>query len=546
MVYVLLKSGGILTVNENLVNYLEKCDDAYYNTSNPIVDDSTYDALVETLRRLDPKNPYLQKVGAKVRSNKVGRIIPMGTLSKYHTDSEVAKWLNSAGDDLILVSPKYDGFAVELTYEKGRLVSASTRGTGLVGEDVLAAMIKVPNVPLCIEGFPEGQIIVRGEAIIPTRNHDRIKELGYTAMRNAVPGIVRSNRSDALMFVDFVAYEFIDGTTNRMTQREYYKQFFTVEDYRVFQYDELDAMNQRREELRSGDYLYELDGVVLKTMTILEDDLLNPTHMIAWKYKSNRETTVLRGVEFQMGITGYFTPIGIFDEVEFQGAKLTRASLGNITRLCTEFEGMTIGSIIEVSRRGDIIPYIESLSLVDENGERVEIPTVCPHCGQPLMYKFKEPHCINKSCPEKLRLQITQYARAIGIKGIGDKLVSGLIDAGYLKSIPDIYKIDPEVIREIPRQGQSSVDKWKALQEKSLSILEFLSAYPFLDLGSKVWSTVLSKFSLPTIINNLTRDDLVSANLKGIGESKIESIISQIDDNRDELRELSDILFNVL
>ena len=222
-------------MTNNLVDYLRRCDDAYYNTSNPIVSDSTYDALVETLRRLDPKNPYLEKVGAKVRSSKVGRVIPMGTLAKYHKDEDIQKWLESESDETtFLLSPKYDGFAVELLYDHGQLVSASTRGDGNVGEDVLDSMMRVKNVPVKLNSYVSDMTIVRGEAIIPRIHHDKIRELGYSAMRNAVPGIVRSNRADALMYVDFVAYEFIDGSNSRIKQREYYKDMFTVEDYRSY------------------------------------------------------------------------------------------------------------------------------------------------------------------------------------------------------------------------------------------------------------------------------------------------------------------------
>ena len=132
----------------NLVNYLKKCDDAYYNTSNPIVSDNTYDALVETLRRLDPKNEYLSKVGVNVVSNKIGRIVPMGTLSKYHKDEEILKWLDSENDEnLFLLSPKYDGFAVELVYSNGELVSASTRGDGNVGEDIYDSVLSITSIP---------------------------------------------------------------------------------------------------------------------------------------------------------------------------------------------------------------------------------------------------------------------------------------------------------------------------------------------------------------------------------------------------------------
>lgn len=526
-----------------LVQHLHACDDAYYNGSSPIVSDSTYDALVETLRRINPDHPYLSKVGAKVKSDasKVGHIFPMGTLSKLHKDDEVLKWLNTECCEIV-IAPKYDGFAVELVYDKGNLIAASTRGDGDVGEDVLEAVKCIKNIPISLTHYPTDvdQIIVRGEAIIPKKHHAEIKKLGYSAMRNAVPGIVRSNRKEALGYVDYVAYEFIDGNTDRVKQRVIYDSDFKVEDYRTRDYKDMDSLKRIREVFRNEDYEYEIDGVVLKTRVIVDGDiLLTPDHMVAWKYKSNREATTLRAIDYQMGLTGYFTPIAIFDEVEFQGAKLTRASLGNMTRLADEFEGATIGSIVEVSRRGDIIPYCEELVVINEEGEKIEKLVKCPHCGELLSYDEKEPHCTNKSCPEKLRLQISQYARAVGIKGIGDKLIRGLIDAGEVSSIIDIYTINSEVIFNIPRQGASSVEKWDSLKDKRLSAVELLTAYPFIDLGRKVWENVLTKFNYEDILN-ITSEKLTEAKLKGIGESKIESIVSQVQENYEELKWLGE------
>lgn len=522
---------------EKLVKYLKECDDAYYNSDQVIVSNDTYDALVETLRRLDPTNPYLNKVGAPVKegTTKVGRMVPMGTLSKYKTEESVREWLQK-NPGLILIAPKYDGFGVELTYQNGKLIMASTRGSGHVGEDVLEAVMKIPNVPTKLPEGNESLHTVRGEAIIPRKYHEDVKKLGYTAMRNAVPGIVRSGREDALQYVEFVAYEFFDDQMFRDIQRETYEDIFNVEDYIVFDAKDFEHILSHRNEFgkHKDDYIYELDGVVLKTVFIEEDDLLCPSHQIAWKFKSNRETTILRDIEYQMGVSGYFTPIGIFDEVEFQGAKLKRASLGNMTRLSNEFEGMTIGSVIEVSRRGDIIPYIEELIRINFEGDPVKPLTSCPHCGHILGYDKDEPVCINKSCPEKLRLQISQFARAIGVKGIGDKLIRGLIDAGHIESIIDVYEIDPEVIRELPRQGSSSVEKWRALQEKELSTLQIFSCYPFLDLGEKVWKLVFSKFSYEEILD-MDIMDLTAANIKGLGAKKIESIITQVRENREEL-----------
>lgn len=514
-------------MSKNLVEYLQRCDDAYYNTSNPIVSDSTYDALVETLRRLDPSNPYLKKVGARVTSNKVGRLVPMGTLSKYHTDEEILKWLDSERGS-ILVSPKYDGFAVELTYHNGLLMSASTRGDGHVGEDVLTAMMKVQSVPIRLTEYNHIEYItVRGEAIIPTKNHEEAKKLGYQAMRNAVPGIVRSGRVDALGLVDFVAYEFIDGYVDRVAQREFYAKDFTVEDYHVLSYMDIEAMQRIRSELRDGNYSYELDGVVLKTAIIQEDDLLNPTHMIAWKYKSNRQTTTLREIEFNVGATGAISVVGIFDPVEFQGATLTRASFGSLS-LYREMRPC-VGDLIEVSRRGDIIPWIEGVVLSDPDNTYID-QTVCPCCGTEL----SDDKCINKECPDRVKLKLLQYIQGTKTKGLGQSLVKALVDAGMIKSLSDIYDLDPALILSLPRQGQSVVDKWITLQEKRLSPLEFLCAYPIENSGEAVWKALLSKYPIKDILS-MTEEDMLSAKIRGLGESKVKSIVSQISECREDM-----------
>lgn len=510
-----------------LVDYLVQCDDAYYNSSNPLVSDATYDALVETLRRLDPTNAYLSNVGAKVKSNKVGRVIPMGTLSKLHKDEEVEKWLEKEKGELILLSPKYDGFAVELIYKDGLLVTAGTRGDGFVGEDILEAVKSISNIPLTID--EEGSLIVRGEVLAPKRNHNNLRALGYTAMRNAVPGIVRACREDALKFLDFVAYEFITKNyiCNRDYQRLEYCKYFQIEDYQLFDPKNFGSIQSRREKLRE-DYPYELDGVVLKSNRVSpHEDMLHPTRMVAWKYKSNRESTILRDVEFNIGATGSVSVVGVFDPVEFQGATLTRASFGSLD-LYRKMHPR-IGDIIEVSRRGDIIPYIEGVVLENLEGEYWDI-TDCPHCHEPLV----DNKCVNKKCPEILRLKLTQFIKGIGVKGIGESLVRGLISKGIVTSIPDVYKSDAKSILEIPRQGESAVKKWEALQDKTLQPVEILTAYPFDNLGRKIWETLLSKFTYEEIVN-LTEEKLREASLKGIGDTKIKSVVSQIQENKEDL-----------
>lgn len=529
---------------DSLVNYLKRCDEAYYNSGNAIVTDDTYDALVNSLRVMDPTNEYLSKVGAKAgNKSKVGRIIPMGTLSKYHENDEVESWINkeySTSGGFIL-APKYDGFGVELIYNNCKLISAGTRGDGNVGENIYESIVNIPSVPKELPSQFSNLKIVRGEAIIPRRNHKRMKEFGYEAMRNAVPGIVRSCNKEALPYVDFVAYEFFDGRVNREEQRYDYSSIFNVEEFTPFYSIDFESILDKRDFYGANKltYKYEIDGTVIKTINILQDNLLNPEHQIAWKFKSNHRETVLRAVEFQMGVTGKFTPVGIFDPVEFQGAKLSRASFGSIYRY--RDLDPKIGCIVEVSRRGDIIPYIEKVVTCDVPNV-VDIPVfdTCPYCGEKL--NPKDGSCENVHCHEKLNLQIRNYVGCLGVKGIGPSLVKGLVETGKISCLSDIYEVTDEDIISLPRQGQSSADKWKAFITKNIRLIDFLSALPFDNIGPKVWSKLLENTDVDTLLTIDTLDKFNEVfsgkDLKGIGSSKIEGFVSQMKLYGDDIRTL--------
>lgn len=513
----------------HIVEKLKEASDAYYNSEETILDNDTYDALVETLRRLAPDHPYLKTVGAPPRgSEKVGRLIPMGTLSKYHATEHVKEWYDNESGPVI-ICPKYDGFGVELLYENGLLVMASTRGTGHVGEDVTAAVMHIHDVPTILPSeFSTTLTRVRGEVIIPRKNHEAVKKLGYSAMRNAVPGIVRSNNQEALMYVDFVAYEFFDGDTSRQAQRIRYKDIFNVEDYVYYREGEFDKIESDREAFGESKehWDYECDGIVLKTDEIKEDELLRPSHQIAWKYKSNREVTILRDLQFQVGATGNIAVIGIFDEVEFQGAKLTRASIGSLQR----YESLkpAIGDFIEVSRRGDIIPYIEDV--VIRESDNYQECNVCPCCGHPLVdYK-----CVNTVCGDRVKLKLYQFIRYVGVKGIGYALLESLVDNGIVRDLSDIYKMDANVIATLPRQGRSAVTKWETLQSKELTVLDLFCAYPFENIGKATWVAMLDRFSVDEILN-IDKDTLSSVKIRGLGSNKIDNLVSQMAESREEL-----------
>lgn len=531
---------------QDLISYLRRCSDHYYNTGEPLISDAEYDSLIQDLKRMSPGNPFFSEVGAPPRGGyKVKRTTPMGTLSKIYKEDALEKYLSENHDDLgYIVAPKYDGFGVELSYDdSGKLVSASTRGDGYEGDSVLEA---VSSMGLPIKDDRLLNVTVRGEAIIPRKYHEEIERLGYKAMRNAVPGIVRSARKDALQYVHFIAYEFIprdNPEDTRSEQRLYYEGLFRVEDHRLFSIEEKGDIYPYITQFleKRDDYEYEIDGVVIKTNTIrTNDDYLHPKQMVAYKPKSGREITTLRDIEYQLGATGKFTPIGIFDPVEFQGATLTRASLGSMARLASFEFRPSVGSTIEVSRRGDIIPYIEDINDTVEGKEFGPL-LHCPHCYVELARDHTgEVMCANALCPEILRLKITQFVKGMKVKGIGDGLVKALINSGHVKSIANLYEIDPEIAGTLPGFGPSAVEKLRELQSKSVSLVEFFSAYPFENLGEAVWKTVFSRFTVSNIIFE-SRGPQAYEGLKGLGESKINSIVTQLDANRAEIRHILSI-----
>lgn len=523
---------------DELVTYLKNCDDAYYGSGDVLVSNDTYDSLVESLKRMDPTNPYLDKVGFQPNgTNKVGRLIPMGTLDKFHENDKVREWLQTnvgVNDNYVLLSPKYDGFGVELTYVDGKLVMASTRGDGITGEDVTAAVMLVPSVPKELPDQYKSLTCVRGECIIPRANHDAVKDLGYKAMRNAVPGIVRSCQKDALPFCDYVAYEFFDGTENREEQRLNYKSIFNIEDYRIFLASDFDKILEMRNQMGNGKgrYTYEMDGVVLKTRAIKPDDYRHPAYQIAWKFKSNRRETVLRNIRFDVGATGAISVVAEFDSVSFQGASLTSASIGSIQRYNSLKP--VVGSIIEVSRRGDVIPYLEEVLDTPEGADSFIELTACPCCGSTLVDNV----CKNPHCKDKVEKKVLQYIKGFGIKGIGVSLISKLIDADIINDLTDIYKMDASIIKTLPRQGDSVVSKWRDLQAKEITLTKFLSIYPFENLGEAAWKAALSHYSKFDTLMNKSADELIAANIKGLGVGKCESMATQLQDNKEEILEL--------
>lgn len=559
---------------EKLEETLREASRKYYTTGDSPMSDEEYDAALEYLKRVKPYSEVLSEIGPDVEgSSKMYHVIPMGTLVKIHTDDQVKDWMSkvSSSSSGFMISPKYDGFAVELIYQNGNLVMASTRGTGYVGENILDSIMLFPDerIPKTISE-KDNMVHIRGEVITPVKYRDIFEAEGYVSLRNAVPGIVRSKAEKFIPYLHFVAYNIygdvvescpdMDLTSWRSVMNDW---GFEVEDY-VWckESSAFEEMKRVHDQFANGIMTvpYECDGCVIKVNhQNLKDSTLRPTDQIAWKFQSKVQVTKLLEVKYELGATGKYTPIAVFEPVVFQGATLTRASLGSFARMKTliKDQGMKIGSLINVTRNGDIIPYVKSVVPYDGDGTQtdIDIPNVCPYCGEPLTETDANLLCTNRKCKGVIKMKACYYIKSVGVKGIGQGIIEKLVDAGYIESISDAYIFDPEKVEGVRGWGASMIEKWKQFQHKYVPFQRMLSMYPFDGMADSFWGKVFSTDdnylrdlksyflnSKDYTINNLER---YFERVKGIGSEKKADAINQINQNFEDLCCLTAFMDNV-
>lgn len=533
-----------------LVATLRDASKKYYETGDSPLSDAEYDSAVKVLESLDPENPYLSEIGPTPEDSesKVYHILPMGTLSKYHTDKEIKDFLSKEKADTYLISPKYDGFGVELIYKDMELISASTRGNGVVGEDITESVKCIRNIPHTLSGDPRFPLlIIRGEAIIPTEMRGFLEERGYTSLRNAVPGLIRSNSPLIHECVDFVAYNVITTsdsewyhTTSQRQLREYLLGYgFSVEEFYVVDNDETcftmlkdfyDYFQKKR------GIPYEYDGVVIKNGFIQDDDWRTPTHQIAWKFKSSVQVTTMTGIDYQIGATGKISPVAIFEPVEFQGATLTRASLGSMDRLSSLIQkGLGIGCLISVTRQGDIIPYVQDVVVSNTPDAVLTMPKYCFSCGEPLEYIGKNAYCTNPHDKMILKRKISQYISCLKVKGIGQSIINKLVDDDYLNSISSIYTLDTDSVT-VRGWGDSLKSKWETLKSMELTDAQIFRFYPMDDVGDSAWNKLFEDFTPEELRKQVqSTSDIDISKCDHLSDSKLENIRKQLEINRNDL-----------
>ncbi len=348
--------------------------DAYYNL-DPIMSDPEYDALTEAIRSIEPESPELASVGAPPPNDtpweKVRHEISMGSLEKVNSEEEFRKWAEATGSKEFLMSEKIDGSAIELVYVNSKLVRAVTRGDGTIGEDILLNVRQIPNVKKEIARDwtdKTDRAIVRGEIVMYRDVFEKQYAEEYANPRNTANGKVRERKSGGSHCSNLVFLAFKIVTNRPDTPKSEAEQVRMLENYGfmvpMWSGGTIDQVVRDFESKRKCREIipYEIDGMVVSVNSFqLQEELgavnMRPRGQKAWKFDAAVGETRVEDIRWQVGPTGRVTPVAVLEPVEIGGVTITNVSLHNLSI----FRDLKLfrGCRVLVSRRNDVIPYIE-------------------------------------------------------------------------------------------------------------------------------------------------------------------------------------------
>jgi DNA ligase (NAD+) len=484
----------------------------YYVLDDPTATDAEFDALLHELRAIEEAHPELrtadsptQRVGGEARTqvSQVKHATRMLSLDNTYGPEELAEFHRRVVDGLpdaetprFCVEPKLDGASVEVIYEGGRLVQASTRGDGVIGEDITQNVRTIRGVPPAIAH--KGKITLRGEIIIYRRDHDALnverEAQGlepFANPRNAAAGAVRmlDPREVARRPLRAMFYQIVEGPKLHATQHESLEWLEaqglpTHRRQQVLDWKDVPGTIEAFDHARTT-YPFETDGAVIKVDAYRQQDMLGmtskfPKWAIAFKFKAEQARTRLLDITVQVGRTGTLTPVASLDPVELAGSTVARATLHNAGMI--ESLDARIGDHVFVQKAGEVIPQVVRVDLESRTGheKKFKMPSACPSCGTPVVRELRDAEkpelglgaatrCPNWVCPEQVKQRIFYFARrfAMDIDHLGTALVDQLVEKGIVKDVTDLYSLSAERIAKLARMGEKSAQNVYASIERS-------------------------------------------------------------------------------
>ena len=558
----------------------------YHVLDNPVISDGEYDALFRELLELEAAHPEL--VTADSPSHRVGasplqtfpparHVSPMLSLENIFSAAEFAsfeekvrRYLKTDRSLRFMTEPKLDGLAVELVYRQGVLVEGSTRGDGLVGENITAQLRTVSSIPLRLaqgDGtrVPD-ELVVRGEVFLSkkgflqlNRQREDEGEAPFANPRNAAAGSLRQldPRITAQRPLAFFVYGTGNAEVLAVTSQE-----AILEELRCFgfpvnemikvcvDFGEVETQYQRMLAVR--DTLdYEIDGMVVKVDDMALQQRLGataraPRWAVAWKFPAIQATTLVEAVEFQVGRTGAVTPVAHLRPVEVNGVMVQRATLHNRDEI--ERKDLRLHDTVLIQRAGDVIPEIVKVVPEMRNGREqpVVFPAECPECGASLAQVPGEAviRCVNPSCPAQHLQKLIYFAGKSGLdlEGLGKKNVEQLVREGLVRTLPDFFRLDAEKLAALDGWGEKSARNVLAAIEnrKTMGLGQLIAALGIRHVGEVTAGLLARHFT--DLHQLMAAGKEKFAQIEGVGEQTAESLFEYFQDSA--TREMLDQLLD--
>lgn len=565
-----------------LIAELKKANQDYHQSDRTsLLSDEEFDSKLALLNEMrdngdfpevfarDDVNDLLEGVagqGSKVETdNIVKHDRPMLSLKKAKTRDELVAFIDKVlevdSTSTFTLQPKLDGFALSATFVEGKLTRLATRGDGTVGED-MTYLISAPN--LTINGLSstidvEGVVEVRGEILMSHENFKAVNAARTVAgletfanPRNGVVGSMRRAKKglQTAVTVTFATYSVIvNGALAALTTVP--EGFLTVADLMEVHVPSISCTNLSKSEIlesvdlfgqHRNEFPYPTDGAVVKPTnegrldSLMGSSSHSPKSQIAFKYPPVIGRTTIRAFTVTVGKTGRLTPTAVFDPVLIDGSTVTHASCHNFDYVSAM--NLKIGSVVEVSKRGDIIPQVSRVVVTPDDSTEIPVPSSCPVCDSALTGELKVLACSNVDCDSRsvFTLRTAVGRDYLDIDGMSVKLLDSLYDAGLVTTVADLYDLDVPTLSQV-KVGVTTKGNEKLFGEvRSIKVIEsiekskthdtyrILASLNIEGLGKTTSKLVVKSFASMDDFRRATVDQLCA--LDGIGTGTAESIVN--------------------
>ncbi len=539
----------------------------YYDEDKPEISDFEYDMLMLELRNLEKEFPeykskdsLTEKVGGKVKEGfkKVEHRIPLLSMQDIFDMDEIREYTEKitkqAKEENIkntkfVVETKIDGLTAALEYKNGEFVRGSTRGNGLIGEDVTENLKTIKNIPKKLTENID--IIVRGEVFISKSDFEKMNEEReeneeelFANARNAAAGSLRQLDSSITKTrpLDIYVYNVQEINANGKIFTSHYEELeyleklgFNVNPVKIYcdntedVIKAIEKIGEMREDLTFG-----IDGAVIKVDDLNFREILgatakNPRWQIAYKYPPEQKETKLLDIVCNVGRTGVITPLAILEPVQVAGSTISKTTLHNEDFI--KEKEIKIGDYVVIQKAGDVIPEIVKVNKEKRTGkeEDFKMPEVCPVCGAKTIREEGESalRCTGVECPAKLYRNLVHFVsrEAMNIDGLGESIIDQLMSKKLIENIADIYSLKAEDISSLKKNGKKFTENLQNAIENSKNneLYRLITAFGIRHVGTKAAKVLAKKYKS---LDNLANTDFETlSNIPDIGPIVANSIM---------------------